>query len=705
MSWIRHFFRPQRRRPKSEVVFLVVPPATPGEVTEVGSVRIALQGEASDVASLRIEVLSEVAQDASLRIALQGEVAEDVSVRIALQGEAAGVASLRIEVLSEVTQAASLRLALQGEVPETASLRIALQGEVAEDVSVRIALQGESTDDVSLRVAPQAEVASTVSLRIEFEGPVTISGVQFPAENYYCGPFLSDGSVYVVLLDSADNSLIEVHKDSGPFTEQDSANKPDVSATVRSMWAYQNGTDLHIAHQASDGRVGYSVFHMSTDLWDGTIIDEQVDAPSGTLLDKGVSIAVRSDGDVIVLYLGSTDDVGGERQRVDYARREGGTWTFGIAVDNGGAVDWFGAVIVRGSDDRMHFFFKEDPSDDGFQRTLTADNVLEAFPAAGDTTVTLQNHAFGPGVSYNDGGTQRVRAPYVNSDLEVYYAEFDSVDAPGAFTQSVAISSDDIRLREATGVMSLAVDGTDLHLLWARITGHDLHHVVNNGINVLILEGTMNRVSSNIYNRNGRKLAYLYADTDIIIKYNELDLSLLIALQGASTRIALLGELAPNASARIALLGEVTPQASVRYALQGDTVTSASARFELQGATPGTSSLNIGIQSEAVDIASLNVGLQGESIDDASVRLALLGEAIAAASLRAALLGVTSEDASLRIVAVTFNPGEVTAPASMNIVLPEVVPYHIEVDVERDNRMGVDVEADHRISLVLEAQH
>ena len=352
--------------------------------------------------------------------------------------------------------------------------------------------------------------------------PITISGVKFPNENYYCGPFLSDGAIYVVFIDLTDGSLIEVHKATASFTEQDSANKPDLAGNIISMWAYQDGTDLHIAHQTSGG-VGYSVFHMSTDLWDGTIIDEEVANPAGTLPRKDVSIAVRPDGDVIVLYQGATDDVGGERQRVDYARREGGTWTFGIAVDNGGAVDWFGAVVVRGSDGRMHFCFKDDTNNDAFQRTLTAANVLETFPSAGDATVEIFDHVFGSGISYNDGGTQRVRVPYMDASRQVNYAEFDSVDAPGAFTPRVNVSDQDVEVRNSTGVMSLAVDGTDEHLLWARVSTFGIFHIKNDGSNLNIVVGTIGRVSSNSYNRNGRKLAYVYLDGSTV-KYNELDI-------------------------------------------------------------------------------------------------------------------------------------------------------------------------------------
>ena len=186
--------------------------------------------------------------------------------------------------------------------------------------------------------------------------PVTISSVQFPDQNYFVGPFKSGGNFYTVLLDGSDQSIIEVHKAADPtssFAEQDLGNKPNLTNNVLSMWAYQEGTDLHIAHQeATTQRVGYSVFHMATDLWHATIVDEAVITPSNvTDAAVAVSISYRASDEIpIILYAGTADTVhGGDRQRVDYARRTGGSWTVDIAVDDGAQYDWIGCVIVPGS--------------------------------------------------------------------------------------------------------------------------------------------------------------------------------------------------------------------------------------------------------------------------------------------------------------------------------------------------------------------
>jgi len=364
--------------------------------------------------------------------------------------------------------------------------------------------------------------------------PVTISSVIIPDQNYYIGPFLSGGNFYTVLLDSTDESLVEVHKATDPtssFSEQDSANKPNTTDDIRSMWVHQEGTDLHIVHGENDGtttaRYGYSVFHMATDLWDGTIVNEEIEASVTTVATSQVScsISVRSDGDVVVLYNGAIDTVhGAPRQRVDYRRREGGTWSSAIAVDNAAEFNWFGSVIVRGSSDRMHFFFKNDTQDDAYQRTLTSGNSLEAFPSAGDTATDTDEHIFGPGVSYDDGGTQRVRCPYADASAQISYAEFDSADTPGAFTVNADVGDNTVQLLNRGPVACLSADGTDEHLLYADDTDQDLFHDKNDGTDDEILDGvTINRISCNVYDRSGTRLAYVYDDGGTI-KYGEVSL-------------------------------------------------------------------------------------------------------------------------------------------------------------------------------------
>lgn len=475
--------------------------------------------------------------------------------------------------------------------------------------------------------------------------PVTISAVQFPDQNYYCGPFLSGGNFYVVLLDSTDASIVEVYKATDPtssFSEQDSANKPNATNNVKSLWVDQDGTDLYISHQeASTQRVGYSIFHMATDLWDGTVVDEAIITPTGvTDVAVGCSISFRSSDSIpIVLYNGTIDNLHGEdRQRVDYARRTGGSWTVDIAVDNAGADSWFGSVIVPGSSDRMHFFFTNFDDLDGFQRTLTSGNVLETFPASGGNVAANVEHEFIPGISYDDGGTQRIRCGFMDptSPFKASYAEFDSSDTPGAYTVNANVSDNGMRFLSDSPVACLAVDGTDEHLLYADGIDKDLYQDKNDTANVEILDAvSVNRISSNVYNRSGTKLAYVY-DDDGTIKYNEVDIAvggteINATPAGAATTTLAIAALRAIAAAADGLGASTADVAAIRaFTAQADgagvtdvtiTVVSGGA-FEINAASDGVATIT-------VDLAALRaVFAQADGLATASAAIVVPATAV-----------------------------------------------------------------------------
>src|SRR5574341_759809 len=112
--------------------------------------------------------------------------------------------------------------------------------------------------------------------------PVTISNTQVNILGIRrFGPWISSGgNVYVVLLNSADKSLIEVYKATDPessFSEQDSADAPNLTNNSDALSAVQVGDVLHIvASEETTGRVSYHTFDMATDQW--VIVNEQVTA-------------------------------------------------------------------------------------------------------------------------------------------------------------------------------------------------------------------------------------------------------------------------------------------------------------------------------------------------------------------------------------------------------------------------------------------
>jgi hypothetical protein len=369
--------------------------------------------------------------------------------------------------------------------------------------------------------------------------PVTISGT-LPPTDFNAGGLLpvisSGGNVYVILLDSTDTSLLEAWKATDPetsFAEQDSADKPNLTNIILAASVVQEGDVIHIATQEdSTGRVGYHTFNMATDQW--VVVNEQITATTFIGQQYHVGISVRSDGDVIVAYVGLRETITmSDLQRVKYARREGGSWTADVAVDDGGSVNWVSPEVVIGSSDRMHIFFVHDENDDGYQRCLRSDNSLETFPAAFETTVgiTASRQDFGRGVSYDSGGTIKVRCPYVGVSTRPYMASLDSADTPtvtGAEISTHAVLVNGVAGQDCYQLASVA-KGTDLYTLWINNADSDLYRDVNAdgggwGTDTNTFTGTVTWLAANVFIRGSNyRLAYLMYESSAV-KYNEVDL-------------------------------------------------------------------------------------------------------------------------------------------------------------------------------------
>ena len=315
--------------------------------------------------------------------------------------------------------------------------------------------------------------------------PVTISA-DVANQNSYHGPFKSSGGNFYTIVvgdTTATDGDVEAHKATDPtvsFAEQDGANRPTAGASgteIVSLWTYQVSDLIHVVYQDVDHDVWYARFDMSSDAWvdlGASDFDILIDTTGATQAADAVSIAVRSDGDIVVTYQGDSEMVmGSEFERVVWnVSSDGGVnWDGPVSIDNGGSVDWTGCVIVPGSSDRMHVFFTAKTGNDGFQRTIRADDSLETFPSAFDTTLTIVGNAkFGPGVSYDDAGTQRVRCPYVNISQQISIAKLDSADTPTVTTDDDVSDADVQSLLVKEPAVALAVDVKNLQLLYVPTT-------------------------------------------------------------------------------------------------------------------------------------------------------------------------------------------------------------------------------------------
>lgn len=337
------------------------------------------------------------------------------------------------------------------------------------------------------------------------------------------------------------------------FAAQDASNNP--AAAPESMWAYLSGSEIHIATASADGNdpeIEYHVFDTSSDTW--TTTDETIENTKN--VDAGFescSIAVRSDGDVIVLYNGTVDtDMGNPFERVDYAREEGSGWTVGIDVGGTSPADEdrVGSVITRGSGDNMHFFWRN--VDLSRQQGITLDPGTNALSTARWVSISgAPLHSFVNGVSYDDAGTLRIVSFHKNVNTGRVTTLWATEDGSGDISSFTFGSVNDAPANSVlhlndTPVISSAVDGDGrAYAMWSHITDFDLYMDSDTppydtsdwGTDIEVLDGvTINRISCNIYPRDGAiKLAYVYLDGSTV-KYNEVSITAPTAPTFANSR-------------------------------------------------------------------------------------------------------------------------------------------------------------------------
>jgi hypothetical protein len=181
---------------------------------------------------------------------------------------------------------------------------------------------------------------------------------------------------------------------------------------------------------------------MATDQW---VVDQAIESSIDADQPWG-SIAVRSDGDVVVVYAGATDlNMGDSKERIDFNVRVSGSWGGPTALDDGGDVHYGNPVVVKGPlTDDMHITYQEtnetanDPPTSwitGSVRTLRPDDTLsirKTFDWSVITLLPVPNM-----VTYEDSGTQRIAWGYGWNDSSIKVARStedgsDDIQAPFA---------------------------------------------------------------------------------------------------------------------------------------------------------------------------------------------------------------------------------------------------------------------------------
>ena len=355
-------------------------------------------------------------------------------------------------------------------------------------------------------------------------------------------PFKSSSSSFYSVV-RADADELDVYKADGDdptdaWTVQGTG--PVHAGTLIGYDCIRDADVIHIVAWSS-ASYEYYTFNMATDAW---VVDQAIETPPNAPLHPWASIAVRSDGDVVVVYAGDTDQVmGGTKERVDANVRTSGpdTWGGPIAIWGSGNLDeHFGNPnCVLGTSDGTHIIWQRttatiDPPTawtttvgatlDSTDTLSTKDNVNQD---SGGALLGQQN-----GVSYDDGGTQRMVWNGTNGASDPFYWIATEVSGDLSFGSIVGNpGSDNIFENGEVSICSLAELNGDLHQVYSGggVFGGDqdiwYSTSIDDGVtwdeNEEIDAITCNFISANIYTRGPNTvLAYVYEDGGDT-KYNE----------------------------------------------------------------------------------------------------------------------------------------------------------------------------------------
>ncbi len=362
-------------------------------------------------------------------------------------------------------------------------------------------------------------------------------------------PFKSSGGAFYSVV-RVDADELDVYKATDPTSSwaiQDSGNGPVHAGTILGFACVQDGDVIHMIAWASD-RHEYYTFNMATDLWaiDESITDTDIQTTPPTF--PWASIAVRSDGDIVVVYAGETDaNMGNEKERVDVNIRTGGTWGGPVALDAGGDVHYGNPNIIKASGtDDTHIIFQRtsDTADDppvsfNSQRARTLDpsdglsSVIDAGGPLFSNVLGQQNT-----VSYDDSSTERMISVGVLNDGGLQFSrvsrweEDGSNDIIASATAFKDITATDAFANGVVGIITMGELSGDLHILFSGGgddgVDQDLYYTksTDDALNwdtptEEIDAITVNFISANIYVRGADTvMAYVYDDAGTQ-KYNE----------------------------------------------------------------------------------------------------------------------------------------------------------------------------------------
>lgn len=305
--------------------------------------------------------------------------------------------------------------------------------------------------------------------------PANVGGTWSSHLNARVGPFEYNGNLYAVLNSSTD---LEIYKstDDGSSWSLVASQTEDALPTAD---AVQSGAKIYIAHAVDANHFSVSVFDMSTDLFDIALgsLKTRNDNLSGT---SPLFIALRSNGNYVVVHQGPTEKVSGTNyRRIRISEYNGTGWTDythsgALSFQSGTSEHYDLTFAILGASDRVHFVYSiSSASGARRHRTFTSSNTV-----GNEQTLTGgATDSFSTGIGDFDGSEFAVMHNGGAKTPEVERAT--SADNP-SFTGQDISATDAEYVNSNPGSIAYGGGGT-LHAVYVRDDDQNIEYTNDQG--------------------------------------------------------------------------------------------------------------------------------------------------------------------------------------------------------------------------------
>lgn len=312
------------------------------------------------------------------------------------------------------------------------------------------------------------------------EGNAGFIGGAIPEHPDHIGPFWdANGNMYTLIESSASSNrpvMIKSTNGGDTWREMDAAGRP-TQTDCEGICIVQEGDTLHVLH--SKAGVYYHKFttsdHATTpDEW--VTIDQAVDTGMTAGTTQWCTLGVRSDGDLIAVYVDVETN-----HNIYFQVNTGSGWSAAgrTLLDSTASTDHKAPTGVMGASDKFHVFYKDTTNAVLYHRSISSTDTLGTIHTVRTTvgnTDPRNNQMFAPPIYYDNSGTETINAVYYVTDGNgtLFRKLIENDGTPGS---EQTVSDNNVEFQEGGNNMviaTIAANGTTLYCLYTERANYNV---------------------------------------------------------------------------------------------------------------------------------------------------------------------------------------------------------------------------------------